>query len=309
LVVMFSFDNFDGRSRRATLVEEVRVMASLTVSTQNLSDITKAVSQQASALASAWSEAATQYADWFREQAAVREVAESERAERMVKELGRAYDDLAGRARQWADAASDTGIGRIIKKYADYYGAQAASLADEAASVEKRAAAIIAEARQGVVAAENVWGGGYGRAVGPAFDMAQMVDSAMSWAETGQSDAFGEAAAGVIMSAAAGAIVGSIAAAVGAPAIAVAIAAGIAAGLASASAGMVWNNFIKPIQENSDLWDKVFGGIDKIVSAVNSVFRDATTPIRRDPQGNCMSDLPVVCDRSVALENDINVRA
>jgi hypothetical protein len=93
------------------------------------------VLQTTSALASGLSEAASRYAEWIRQESLTRIVSAEEGVSRLISELRPAYQTAADNARIWSDAANaagDTGIGRIMDRYAQNFADRAANLAGEA---------------------------------------------------------------------------------------------------------------------------------------------------------------------------------
>ena len=109
-------------------------------------------------------------------------------------------------------------------------------------------------------------GGVFGRVIGPAYDGAQMISGAIDWAQTGNSDSFGAACMGVVLSAGLAIIVGGLAVA--------AIGPGVIA-LTFAAAGAVIGSAL-----GSTVFDAFKDGVS---SLINDSWRTATTPVRRDP--------------------------
>jgi hypothetical protein len=136
------------------------------------------VTQVSSSIASGWSEAATRYATWITTEQASRVVSATEQYERFAEELRPAYQRAADNARTWADAArsaGNTGIANIMQRYATSFGDTAAVLSTAGGKAYAVLNGIAADARYAVEQADRLFGGDFGRKLGPAFDAAQMV--------------------------------------------------------------------------------------------------------------------------------------
>lgn len=139
----------------------------------SFSDFSKATSDAASAIASGWSEAANRYTEWVAVESASRVVSETEKFERLATDLGTGLRNAEANAATWAQAARDaskTGIADIMGKYAEKFAAQANTLLGNLTDGKASLNLIAAEARTAMATAENAFGGGFGKAIDPAFD-------------------------------------------------------------------------------------------------------------------------------------------
>lgn len=134
--------------------------------------------QAAGILASGWSEAASTYSTWLA--SAVGQLAsESQKFEMAAKQLGSAFDTASANATAWADAAKaagDTGIAKIMEKYAEKFAEKAGSLQDGITDAKSAIGKLADEASSAMRHADGVMGGATGRMLGPVFDAAQMLD-------------------------------------------------------------------------------------------------------------------------------------
>jgi hypothetical protein len=198
------------------------------------------------AVASGWSEAASRYVDWVNKESASRLLTESEKHSRFAAELGRAFKDASDKAAMWARAASDagnTGIGNIMERYSHSFAAQADLMRLNGANALANLNALAEDIRSAAAKAPDALGGGFGRAIGPAFDAYSMMEGATEWVNTGKSEKFGGAAMGVVLSAFFGAVGAGLATFVGAPLIVVLVMAAAGATIGSAIGGEVFKEF------------------------------------------------------------------
>ena len=208
-------------------------MANNTVTqTQYIETVTQAASQ----LASGWSEAATRYASWIATAQAVRVISETEKYNKFASELGTAFQQATHNAEVWADAArsaGNTGTANIMQKYATSFGDTAAVLSNATGGARAALSGIALEAKSMMQQAGDMFGGNFGRYLGPAFDASAMMVGALEWATTGNSDKFGGACMGIVLSAGFGIIAGGLLTVAGVPLMVVAIGAGVGALLGS----------------------------------------------------------------------------
>jgi hypothetical protein len=204
------------------------------------------VTQASSQLASGWSEAASRYTNWVTSQQAIRLVSESEKYNKFAAELGAGFQQATTNARIWEQAARDagnTGIANIMQKYADNFASKAANLLDQGLDARATLNGIATEAKLAAQQAGDIFGGNLGRFIGPAFDAAQMITGAVDWANTGNSDKFGGAAMGVLLSAGFGIAGAALLPFVTGSAIIIAIGAGIGALIGAASGDAIYAEF------------------------------------------------------------------
>ncbi|MEO8122096.1 MAG: hypothetical protein ABI606_22570, partial [Rhodoferax sp.] len=207
-------------------------MANSVTQTQYIETVTQAASQ----LASGWSEAATRYANWIATEQSIRVVSETEKYNKLASELGTAFQQATHNAEVWADAArsaGNTGIANIMQKYRDGFASKAASLLAADGDARMALNGIALEAKSTMQQAGDMFGGNFGRYLGPAFDASAMMTGALDWATTGNSDKFGGACMGIVLSAGFGIIAGGLLSIAGAPLIVVAVGAGVASLLGS----------------------------------------------------------------------------
>ena len=191
----------------------------------SLSDYAAAVKQMSGQPASGWSEAAGRFAERVAAEGGAYAVSEARKFELAAAELGAGFRSAAENARHWADAARASGsdsVAHVYDRYAERYYEKANQLLDSIIDKKSALDAVAREAKAGAEAAEKALGGGFGHALGPAFDAAQMVEGLLDWASTGSSDKFGGACMGVALSAGLGILGAALGVAFGLPAIAVA---------------------------------------------------------------------------------------
>jgi hypothetical protein len=209
------------------------------MSTTTLLQFNNTTSQASAILASAWSQAATNYVQWeTQSQAGIVSTAQ-QKFDRLATELGQQTELAARNANTWQQAARDagnTGIADIMQKYADKFSNQASDLLNQSVDAKVRLDTVTQNAKVAIDQASDLFKGDLGKAVGPAFDAYQMADGVVEWYQTGSSDKFGGAAMGVLLSAGVGLFAAGLVGAVGVVGMPVAIAAGIGA-LIGASAG------------------------------------------------------------------------
>ncbi|WP_234106995.1 hypothetical protein, partial [Streptomyces venezuelae] len=147
---------------------------------------------------------------------------------KFASEIGGAFEEASRKASIWAKAAADSGQGgvaKIIQRYAEKYAFQAEGLLSDLGNAKANLNALAAEIRTVSRTTSEAIGGGFGRAIGPAFDAYAMMDGAIKWVRTGDSEAFGGAAMGVLLSAGLGMFGAGIATLAGAPLVGVLLAA------------------------------------------------------------------------------------
>jgi hypothetical protein len=218
----------------------------MTTTTITQAQFITTTTQAASSLASGWSEAANRYVGWVTTQEATRVVTATERFNQFASDLGRGYQTAAQNANTWAQAAinaGDTGVGRIMQRYADNLATQASNLLNQAVDGRIRLDGIANEAKNAATRAGDVFGGNLGRVIGPAFDAAQLIAGAIDWVQTGNSDKFGGAAMGVLLSAGGGILLATLAAPFIGAGVGLAVIAGLGALIGSASGDSVFAAF------------------------------------------------------------------
>jgi hypothetical protein len=217
--------------------------------------------QLSSQLASGWSEAATQYTNWVTTQETTRVVTETEKFNRFAAELGRSFQTASDNAATWGQAARDagnTGIGNIMQKYADKFADQATNLMNQELDARSTLNGIANDAKAAMQRASDTFGGDFGRFLGPAFDAGQMMEGAVDWARTGNSDKFGGAAMGVLLSAGGALFASAVGAAFVPAGLGLALIGGLGALLGAASGDAMYEAFRdSPII--NDIVSRLFG--------------------------------------------------
>ncbi|MDP3223822.1 MAG: hypothetical protein Q8M96_11875, partial [Rubrivivax sp.] len=218
----------------------------MTTETTSLGDYAAAVQRMSELLASGWSEAAQTFADRVAQEGGQQAVAMQRQYEILAGDLGEKFRTAANTADDWAQAArasNNEAVARVYDRYAQNYYEKANNLLDT--MVDKKAAldGLAREAKAAASLGDQMLGGSFGRALGPAFDAAQMAAGALDWANTGNSDKFGGAAMGVALAGGFGIIVGGLATALALPVVVVAVAAGAAAIFGSALGDLMYSRF------------------------------------------------------------------
>lgn len=213
-------------------------------------DYIDAINTAISANASGLTEAATRYSSWVAAQEATRVVTETEKFNRFAADLGTGFRNAAELATTWGNAARDagkTGIAAIMDKYGVKYAQQADAFLNGMLDQKANLDLLIAEARTTTESAERALGGTFGHSIGPAFDAAQMIAGAVEWATTGESDSFGGACMGVLLSAGGG-LLGALIVA-GAPIFVVGTVAAAGAALGSWAGNTMFGILQKAVSE------------------------------------------------------------
>ena len=216
------------------------------MSTVTLQQFTSTTKEASALLASAWSQAATEYTQWVTQtQEGIKSTAQ-QKFDKLATALGQKTELAVRNANTWQQAARDagnTGIADVMQKYADKFSSQASNLLNQQVDARMRLDSVTQQARNAIDQASDLFKGNLGRAIGPAFDALQMTEGAVEWYQTGSSDKFGGAAMGVLLSAGGGLFAAGIAGALGVVGMPVAIAAGIGALIGAASGDRVYNAF------------------------------------------------------------------
>jgi len=262
--------------------------------TMSYPDFYKMVREIGGITASAWTEGAKIYtaeAERILQQTGQTILTEQQRYDIFVKSQALPFDIASRNAQLYADAAraaGKTGIADVMSRVAQKFAVDAANIAG--ATIDSRAwlNAEIAKANTAIAAANKTIGeaGGIaGKAFGPIVDGMSMVAGAYEYTQTGDSTAFGQACAGVAMSAAAVALAGLAIAALPfeIPVLAVALVVGTASGVGNWLGEHYFKDVRDWLLDQNVFMDIVDFLADGINAGVNGAWRNVLNPPRRDP--------------------------
>ena len=278
-----------------------------------LKEFTTTVTSQANAFASAWSAAGEKFAAQVAAEGGSAVLTAQRQTELLAQSMGQEFSNLAASSERWAAAATaqgNAGIAEIMNRYAQQYATKANALLDPVLTAEARVGALAAEAKMGVEAAQSAFGGAFGRAIGPAYDAYQMADGALTWAETGNSDSFGQAAMGVALSALGGIALGGLLAFAGLPALGVAAFAALGAGLGSLMGPGAYDAFNQWASEQGDFWTWLFNKAGQMNSALNTLFQSAVIftrpgdPLTLDLDGDGLETVGINPSSPILFDHD-----
>ncbi len=112
-------------------------------------EFSSAISAQAGAFASAWSQAGKTFSDRVAAEGGEAIVSAMRQSELYAQSIGDSFRSLAASSERWAASAAaqgNAGIAEIMGRYAEQYAAKATALLDPLISAEARVAALAAEA-------------------------------------------------------------------------------------------------------------------------------------------------------------------